>query len=335
MTPVTVLMTVYNGEAYLKEAIDSILNQTHTDFKLLIIDNASTDRSRDIVLSYNDSRIHLEPLPQNIGQVAALNKGLDMIETPLAARMDADDISLPQRLERQLAFMEKNRDIGICGTDAVMFRDREEFPKTYPTTPADIKAALFFGCSLAHPSVIMRKSLLDRYKLRYDEQLGHSEDWDLWQRACFLFPLANIPEIHLRYRLHTGSVSHRTEERKKRTAGILYDRFFRLLGLQDSGFRNIHMDIAAGTFDAWKKDIKFILQTLEWLRTIRMANRSTGVFDETALERQLEERLFAVLNANTHLGGFVMGLSRKAKLHRKINLRKILKFYIKALLRRG
>jgi glycosyltransferase involved in cell wall biosynthesis len=104
MPELTVLMTVYNGEAYLRETIDSILNQTYKDFKFLILDNASTDSSREIIRSYNDPRIELAALPENIGQAAALNKGLDMIDTPLVARMDADDISLPHRLTREWVY---------------------------------------------------------------------------------------------------------------------------------------------------------------------------------------------------------------------------------------
>ncbi|MFC1937085.1 glycosyltransferase family 2 protein [Chloroflexota bacterium] len=98
----TVLMTVYNGEPYLYEAVASILAQTYRDFRFLILDNASTDNSRGVIRSFNDPRIKLVELPENIGLVAALNRGLEMIDTPFVARMDADDISLPTRLEKEL-----------------------------------------------------------------------------------------------------------------------------------------------------------------------------------------------------------------------------------------
>lgn len=331
MTQLTVLMTVYNGEKYLKEAIESILNQSVRDFQFLILDNASSDSSRDIISSYHDSRLRLIALPENIGQVAALNKGMDMIDTQYIARMDADDVSLPRRLERQIRFMEENPQVGVCGTNIVMFRERKKYPKYYPSAPEDIKSRLMSGCYLAHPSVIMRKEFFDRFHLQFDEKIGHSEDWELWQRASFCFPLANIPEIHLLYRLHAGSVSAVTEERKKHAAQVIYNRYFSILGLSEAEERHIHSDLAAGTFNAFNRDFPFILRVIAWLDMLRNANGHRNIFEQSAFEAALRERLFSVLKANAALGAPVRKLFFRAGFHRGAPVKEVIKFIIKSM----
>ena len=118
---ITVLMPVYNGEKYLREAIGSILNQTFNDFEFLIINDSSTDSTREIILSYDDTRIRLEDNEKNIGLTHSLNKGLRLAKGKYVARMDADDISLPDRLEKQLAVIENNTDVSIvaCWIDII------------------------------------------------------------------------------------------------------------------------------------------------------------------------------------------------------------------------
>jgi glycosyltransferase involved in cell wall biosynthesis len=113
---VTVLMSVFNGEKFLKEAIESILKQTFKDFVFLIIDDASTDRSVEIIRSYSDFRIQLIQNKNNLGLAASLNLGLAECKTPYVARMDADDISLPHRLKVQYEWMQKHPEVGVCGT---------------------------------------------------------------------------------------------------------------------------------------------------------------------------------------------------------------------------
>jgi len=251
MPLLTVLMSVKNGEPYLRETVESILNQTFRDFDYLILDNASKDNSREIIRSFNDPRIRLIELPKDIGQVAALNKGLDMIETPLVARMDADDISLPRRFERQVAFMERHPEIGVCGTYAVAFEGEKQVRWKKPCRPGDVKARLLFGCCLAHPSVMLRKKLFDKFQLRYDEEIGFSEDWELWLRASRHFPLANIPEYLLKYRIHTSSVSSRYFDERQKVDEQLVKKALAPLGLDDHPLHGIHKEIAlATTFNA-------------------------------------------------------------------------------------
>jgi glycosyltransferase involved in cell wall biosynthesis len=325
----TVLMSVKNGEPYLRETVESILDQTYNDFKFLILDNASTDNSRDIIRSFNDPHIRLIELPEDIGQVAALNKGLDMIDTPLVARMDADDISMPRRLERQVEFMNNHPEIGISGTYATAFEGKKQTRWPKPCTPGDVKARLLFGCCLAHPSVIIRKALLDKYHLRYDEQIGFSEDWDLWQRASRHFPLANIPGYLIKYRIHPESVSRKNVEPQKRADEQLVRKALEPLGLANHPLHRVHEEITlANTYNASDREPEFIPRVQEWFRVITAANQKTGIYNEKSLKKAVKGRLFMVLNANARQKGLVLKVFFKERLYREVGFIPSLKFLV-------
>lgn len=332
MPDLTVLMTVYNGESYLRETIESILNQTYKDFKFLILDNASTDSSREIIGSYHDPRIELVALPENIGQVAALNKGLDMIGTPLLARMDADDISLPHRFERQVAFMETHPQVGVCGTLAIAFDGQQQTKWRWPTSHEDIKVKLLFECCLAHPSVMIRKSLFDTFRLKYDETIGHSFDWELWQRAMNHFQLANLSEFHLRYRLHPENESKKTAHLQKTAALKLDHRSLKQLELHQHPLRQVHRDVAFETFNVKNREPGFLNQVVQWFRELENANKKHGVYSQDALHRFLRERLFVVLHYNTVHPGLILKLFFNERLYRDVGVFRSIKFLVKVML---
>jgi glycosyltransferase involved in cell wall biosynthesis len=334
MVNLTVLMTVYNGEAYLREAVESILNQTYRDFKFLILDNASTDSSREIIRSYDDPRIQLVALPENIGQVAALNKGLDMIDTPLVARMDADDISLPRRFERQVAFMAVHPEIGVCGTFTEVFshQDKKETLYRWPTKPEDIKVKLMFECCLPHPGVMLRKTFFDRYGLRYDEKIGHSFDWELWQRAGDHFGLANLPEFHLRYRFHPENESKKTSNLQEAAALKLDDRSLGRLELHRHPLRQVHRDVAFETFNVKNREPGFLNRVVQWFGELENANKKHRIYSQEALHRFLRERLFVVLHYNKAHPKLILELFFKERLYKDVGVFRSIKFLVKVFL---
>ena len=209
MPTVTVLMPVYNGEKYLRESIESILGQTFSDFEFIIIDD-STDNSAKVISSYNDVRIKYFRYEKKLGIANALNIGLDLALGEYIARMDCDDISLPDRLKKQVLFMEKNPDIGISGTWAQTFGEHVNNDVwKYPCAPKEISYALLFNSVLVHPSVIIRKSCLQKFNLKYNPEY-FTEDYNLWVTADNYFKLANIPKVLLKYRLsntNTGTLN--------------------------------------------------------------------------------------------------------------------------------
>lgn len=208
---VTVLMPVYNAERYLREAIDSILAQTFTDFELLLINDGSTDGSVSIIESYDDPRIRLAHNERNLGLVPTLNKGIDLARGEYIARMDSDDVSMPERLEKQVAFMDANSDCSVVAAKILQIdEDGRELGlwkgDAGAVTPQGICSRLPFVCCLAHPTVMARTSILQAY--RYNPARRHVEDYDLWLRLCADGrKIEKLDEQLLRYRVHANQVT--------------------------------------------------------------------------------------------------------------------------------
>ena len=201
---VSVIMPAYNAQDYIAEAINSILSQTFSDFSFIIINDGSTDKTAEIVQSYDDNRILFIENPQNIGLVNSLNLGLSYAEGEYVARMDSDDISLPQRLEKQVAFMDSNPDVGVLGTWMLVFGNRNSVTET----PAVVGVIdMVYGPPVCHPTVMLRKSVLEEHALRYDCACEYCEDYDLWFRAIHFTKIANLQEVLLHYRWHDANIS--------------------------------------------------------------------------------------------------------------------------------
>ena len=205
---ISVILPVFNGEAYLREAIDGILNQSFTDFELLIINDGSTDCSQEIINSYQDARIELIHNPINLGLVGALNVGIDKARGKYLARQDQDDISEPNRLQLQFARMEQGH-IDLCGTRwSTMLPDGKIISAALvPFSEDTIFACLATTVPFAHGSVMMRKSFMSKHHLQYDKTYL-AEDYSLWIRfAQAGARLANLDQSLYRYRIHPQSLS--------------------------------------------------------------------------------------------------------------------------------
>lgn len=207
--PLTVLMAVYNGAPFLRTAIDSILGQSYRDFRFLIVDDASTDDTREIACSYDDRRIELLCLDRNVGQTAALNIGIRRASTPWIARMDADDYSAPSRLEEQMNALEAEASLSCVGTFCWTFSiDPKQVERmvAYAVCHQDIKRALLRGAPMAHPSIVVRRSaLLDVGG--YDERYRISADLEMYDRLLAKYRAANIPRPLLGLRRHENQIS--------------------------------------------------------------------------------------------------------------------------------
>ena len=226
MSPkVSVVMPFYNAAPFLKEAIDSMLAQTFTDFELILINDGSTDTSDDIVRSYEDSRMVYLVLEKNQGLVNALNRGLDTAAGEYIARMDADDISLPARLEKQVRFLDQNPEVGVCGTAYRYFgdQDRTESP---PQNHQEAFTYLAKNSSIGHPTALIRKSVLDRHGIRYEKEYLYAEDYAFWIKIGQHARLVSLPEPLLHYRWHAANLS-----KSDRTATVALARmlWFELL----------------------------------------------------------------------------------------------------------
>jgi glycosyltransferase involved in cell wall biosynthesis len=208
---VSVVMPVYNAAAVVGKAIESILNQTFKDFEFIIVNDGSTDKTGEILREYAacDDRIKLYE-QENSGLIATLNRYCRMATGRYIARMDADDISLPARLEKQFRFLEDHPEIGVLGTWIQDIDERGRPGTTWPvpSDPAVIQWFLLFGNCIAHASVMMRCEVLERAGYYRPEAL-HVEDYDLWIRVSEFTNVAIFPEVLTYYRLSKQSVSGR------------------------------------------------------------------------------------------------------------------------------
>ena len=213
---VSVLMSVYNGEAYLTEAVDSILTQSLRDFEFVIINDGSTDGTAPLLRKYaaQDNRIVLIE-QENTGLVGALNNGLAVARAPYIARMDADDIALPDRLARQHAYLETHPDIAVLGAAITLIDEHNQRIRdiAYPQGDAEISAFIKKGSPIAHPVVMMRTAII-RALGGYRAAYRHAEDYDLWLRVFEHHRLDNLPDLLLRYRQHDNKVGvrHATQQ---------------------------------------------------------------------------------------------------------------------------
>lgn len=211
---VTVLMPAYNAEKYLNEAIDSILNQTYSDFDFLIINDGSNDRTDKIIRSYEDRRIKYLKNKDNIGVTETLNRGLDHISSEYIVRMDADDVSLPRRIEKQVAYMDSNPEIAVSGTWIKKIYKNNYFRISKRSCDsAAIKTLLLFRCSLN--ATIIRNSILQDFGYKYDVNHISSEDYGLWLKMSFNHKLGNIPEVLYKYRINMSGLSQTAEKNKE------------------------------------------------------------------------------------------------------------------------
>ncbi len=236
---VSVLMPVYNGEHYLNQAVDSILHQSFTDFEFLIINDGSTDRTVDILHSYRDPRIRILHNDRNLGLIETLNKGLAFARGVFIARMDCDDISLPERLAEQVTVMESTPEIGVCGTWARLIDERGEFAGILKMPAGRELQSLYWRPSpFIHPTCMIRASLVKEE--HYNPQFKHAEDYELWMRLSRKTGFYNIPRYLFLYRVHGANVtiSHREEQLRLsyrifmdyfNLPQIGYDRFLSLI----------------------------------------------------------------------------------------------------------
>lgn len=211
---ITVILPVYNCELYIQTAVESILNQTFTDFELLIIDDASRDATVAILKNIPDPRIQLIQKPKNSGYTNSLNYGLKIAKGEYIARMDSDDISHPERFAKQLAYLDTHPEVVVCGTVYKIVGNDKSI--SLPLDHEDIKIELLWGNCICHPSTMIRKNVLDQYAIQYDSTTEPAEDYHMWIQLLNFGKLKNLPEVFLEYRVYGNQVSRkRADEQKK------------------------------------------------------------------------------------------------------------------------
>ena len=201
---ISVIMSVYNGERYLREAIDSILNQTFADFEFIIVNDGSTDSSPEIIRSYDDERIRVINNETNIGLTKSLNKAITEARGEYIARQDADDISLPNRFEEQTMYFKHYPETALLGTSKyVIDEDGKILGKR--VSPANPSKSLLKANVLTHGSVMFKKAIVDELG-GYNEILRYSQDYELWLRIAKHYEVRNLKQVLYKSRHHSENV---------------------------------------------------------------------------------------------------------------------------------
>lgn len=326
---VSVIMPVFNAESYLSEAVESILSQTFPDFELITIDDCSTDGSLAVLKSFaeRDTRVRLLENERNLGVTPTLNRGLKEAQGELIARMDADDISLPERLEKQIAFPQANPQIGLISGDAVAIDAEgaavdEDFSLT--VEPGYIKWLLHFTCPITHPAVMGRKALFEQAG-GYDPEILYAEDYDLWQRMSQYTQLSNLGEVVLKKREHSQAIGITRREIMMRSHRLVQQRAFsRLL------CRSVSLEeIAALRAQAPDIPAKQTLELLREARRVFLAQNPLTPTEKRLVERDYAFRVYRVANAHREdpacwlplLGSFFTNPSLLNRVFRALNRR--------------
>ncbi len=246
MAAITVLMPVYNAERFLTDAINSILNQTFADFEFLIIDDCSTDNSVNIIKSYNDSRIRFYQNGQNLGISPTLNKGIDLATTELIARMDSDDISHPERLQKQYYFILANPDGALFSCLTRIVGQDNQFIRQDDFNSVFYYYNLTFICWIYHSTVIFRKTAAQEVNMY---SVPYAEDFELFWQLSRKYKIYNVPEVLLDYRITDQSLHQvlKKKEYEKMEMELLL-RNFRYYAGSDYTIPDIYIDCLQHNF---------------------------------------------------------------------------------------
>lgn len=297
---VTIFMPVYNGARFLAEAIESVLSQTFTGFEFIIIDDGSTDNTWSILKEYKkrDNRLIIKRYATNLGLSVRLSEGRSMANGEYFARMDADDICLPQRIAEQVNYLDRNQEISICGTWADVFDGEKHRIWKYPLDHDSIYARMLFESTLVHPSVMMRLSDFNKHDIWYDANVKYGQDYELWSRSLEYLRFANIPYPLIKHRIHSEAIGLKRSREQQLTRTQVYRYFFERFNLeysQDELF--LHEQLASRRLFF---DEDFPGMALHWLERIAHANHKVCLINATVLDEELGRRWTLVCN-NTEI----------------------------------
>lgn len=238
---ISVVMPVWNGEKYLREAINSILGQTFAGFELIVIDDGSDDSTPDILRSFDDPRLKILRR-QRGGIVVALNLGIEQAQAEWIARQDADDVSAPDRLESQWRAVNRNPNAVLCHTDFDFISEKRPAPPRarFPSSHALVALKLCFLCPIVHSSVMFRKSVFSKVG-GYRPEERHAEDYSLWTRMIEEGEFIGIPKQLVKLRIHQESVSRQNEAIQMRLTEEIALRYCaQLLNVDRNDARRVH-----------------------------------------------------------------------------------------------
>lgn len=288
----SVFITTYNSELYIREAVSSILNQTYTDFELIIIDNCSTDNTVPIIKSFEDKRIQIVLHSENIGIAGSRNEALEMASGTFISFLDSDDIAHPQKFEKQITFLKANPDFGLVGSLVILINEKGiKTGRWKINNKADIiPSIMLFYNYFVTSAVMFRKELTA--DIRYPEELIIGEDYVFWFYLLQKAKGTNLPEYLTSYRQHPESIIQRTAAKKEAYEKKVYELIFKQIGLHPSDEEYaIHLSLKN---NEPVTSISQLKKTLIWLNKISQNTNDSPFIDHKTIGKVILNRWLKV-----------------------------------------
>lgn len=286
---VSVIMSNYNTpEEYLRTAIDSILNQTYTDIEFIIVDDCSTDQSKDVIQSYNDSRIILIENNENLGLTKSLNIALHAAKGEFVARMDSDDYSYPDRFEKQVRFLQSHPDYILCGTAVELFGSgahkyhQRIVVKEVPLQEEWKIRQLFDNCTnIIHPTAMFRHQIMLNNHIQYNEKYVYAQDYRIWIDCNRVAKCTSLSDVLFKYRIHDGAISSSKKTTQDDCARRIMEEQLAWINLSlPNNWETIHRGFFVG-----RKE--YDLNQRNWIKTIIAANSKHKIYQQSLLKKML------------------------------------------------
>ena len=291
MPAISVVMPVYNTPvSFLQEAVDSILNQTFSDFEFIIVDDGSTGGTRQYLDSLVDPRIRPIRNETNIGITQSLNIGFRAAQGKYIARMDSDDISMPQRFEKQFAYMESHPETIMCGTAIEKFGDKTGIKRTPIDDLEQYRCILLFvNPGPSHPTAFFNKSKLLQHHIQYANWLLYGQDYELWVEISKIGKMTELSEVLLRYRVSSQQVGNSCSKMQARCAQLVQKKqLCELLGKVSEDEVLFHYKYSTGYY----ADTVINQEIVKWYKRILKENRHKNIYHQKKLKKIIRDRLF-------------------------------------------
>jgi len=319
MTPeITVLMPVHNAAAYVRESAQSILAQSFRDLELLVVDDASTDDTVPILESLGDPRVRVIRSRERLRFSGALNVGLDAAAGTFIARMDGDDIALPDRLAVQREFLVAHSEVGLCGGRATVFGMGRGQHTRPPLSHREIMSNVIFDNPIVHPTVMFRREILERHRLRYDPAFCPADDYELWSRAVRLFPIVNLDRVVLYYRVHAASLTQaHWGDMDKHGARVAARELAALELSVDEETLRFHRNLGRGRCFPIRQRQE-LARAESWLETLLAANVRNDRFPGPEFRRSVAKIWYGACYHAGTLGGWMVARYARSGLRRAL-----------------
>jgi glycosyltransferase involved in cell wall biosynthesis len=327
---ISVVMSVYNTEKYIAESIESVLNQTFSNFEFIIVEDCCTDNTLEIIKKYQhiDNRIIILSNKENIGLTKSLNKAIDFSKGKYIARMDADDICTENRFEIQYNYLEKNTDIGLCGSWCENFGDKSGISK-FNQSHNSIKFGLLFQCQFCHSTIMFRSELYKKYYLKYNEEFITAQDFELWSRMITVTKAINLPIPLLKIRFHNESISAIKKEQQLNNRNKIIRNQFKKIDVQINDLEiEKYVEFCNSSF---KFSFKEYEEFVKFIEICSIRNKMQNYIDSDYFNQQISELLFHLSYNMGVKKRNVYSIYKKSHLSKFYNcsLKNKLKFFIK------